>query len=77
MKILACRLAGLPVTFLTKSKGSSEENEFHTCVRVCRVEGRGKSLCCYFSFVCEKNNPEESTICKSQRHLELPGVSPS
>ena len=24
------------------SRGSSEENEFHICVRVCGVEGRGK-----------------------------------
>ena len=39
--------AGLPVFqshFSQCQRGSSEENEFHTCVRVCRVEGRGKSL---------------------------------
>ena len=44
-----------------KLKGSSEENEFHVCVRVCGVEGRGKRLSRQFSFVCEKDNPEESS----------------
>ena len=34
-------------------KGSSEENEFHICVRVCGVEGRGKSPSGQFFFVCE------------------------
>ena len=42
-------------------RGSSEENEFHICVRVCGVEGRGKSFSRQFSFVCERDNPEESS----------------
>ena len=41
--------------------GSSEENEFHICVRVCGVEGRGKSLSGQFFFVCEKDDREESS----------------
>ena len=43
-------------------KGSSEENEFHICVRVCGVEGRGKSLSGQFFFVCEKDGREESSM---------------
>ena len=31
------------------------------CVRVCGVEGRGKSLSGQFFFVCEKNDREESS----------------
>ena len=31
------------------------------CVRVCGVEGRGKSLSCQFFFVCEKDDREESS----------------
>ena len=42
-------------------RGSSEENEFHICVRVCGVEGRGKSISSQFFFVCEKDDPEESS----------------
>ena len=34
---------------------------FTFCVRVCGVEGCGKSLPRQFSFVCEKDNPEESS----------------
>ena len=47
-------------TFL---RGSSDENEFHICVRVCGVEGRGKSLSSQFFFVnvCEKDDREESS----------------
>ena len=41
--------------------GSSEENEFHICVRVCGVEGRGKSLSGQFFFACEKDDREESS----------------
>ena len=41
--------------------GSAEENEFHICVRVCGVEGRGKSLSGQFFFVCEKEDREESS----------------
>ena len=37
------------------------ENEFHICVRVCGVEGRGKSLSGQFFFVCEKEDREESS----------------
>ena len=47
-----------------KKRGSSEENEYHICVRVCCVEGRGKSLSRQFDFVCEKDDREES-ISKS------------
>ena len=43
------------------SRGSSEENEFHICVRVCGVEGRGKHLSVQFFFVCEKDDWEESS----------------
>ena len=43
-------------------RGSSEENEFHICVRVCCVEGRGKSLSGQFFFVCEKHDREESSM---------------
>ena len=32
-----------------------------TCVRVCGVEGRGKSLSGQFFFVCEKDDREESS----------------
>ena len=32
-----------------------------TCVRVCGVEGRGKSLSGQFFFVCEKEDQEESS----------------
>ena len=32
-----------------------------TCVRVCDVEGRGKSLSGQFFFVCEKDDREESS----------------
>ena len=39
--------------------GSSEENEFHICVRVCSVEGRGKSFSGQFFFICEKDDREE------------------
>ena len=42
-------------------RGSSEENQFHICVRVCGVEGRGKSLSGQFFFVCEKDDREESS----------------
>ena len=42
-------------------RGSSEENEFHICVRVCGVEGRSKSLSGQFFFVCEKGDLEESS----------------
>ena len=31
------------------------------CARVCGVEGRGKSLSGQFSFVCEKDDREESS----------------
>ena len=41
--------------------GPSEENEFHICIRVCGVEGRGKSLSGQFFFVCEKDDREESS----------------
>ena len=34
---------------------------FILCVRVCGVEGRGKSLSGQFSFVCEKDDREESS----------------
>ena len=49
------------VGFELHSRGSSEENEFHICVRVCSVEGRGKSLSGRFFFVCEKDDREESS----------------
>ena len=39
----------------------SEENECHICVRVCCVEGRGKSLSRQFDFVWEKDDREESS----------------
>ena len=39
-----------------------EENEFHICVRVRGVEGRGKSLSGQFFFVCEKDDQEESSM---------------
>ena len=42
-------------------RGSAEENEFHICVRVCGVEGRGKSRSGQFFFVCEKEDREESS----------------
>ena len=42
-------------------KGSSEENRFHICVRVCGVEGRCKSLSGQFFFVCERDDREESS----------------
>ena len=42
-------------------KGISGENEFHICVRVCGVEGRGKSLSGLFLFVCEKDDRGESS----------------
>ena len=42
-------------------RGSSDENEFHVCVRVCGVEGRGKSISGQFFFVCEKDDCEESS----------------
>ena len=38
------------------------ENEFHICVRVCGVEGRGKSLPGQFFFVCEKGDRGESSM---------------
>ena len=41
--------------------GSAQENEFHVCVGVCGVEGRGKSLSGQFFFVCEKDDQEESS----------------
>ena len=47
--------------FYDEKGGNSEENEFHICVRVCGVEGRGKSLSSQFSFVCEKDDREESS----------------
>ena len=34
--------------------------KFHICVRVCGVEGRGKSRFGQFFFVCEKDDWEES-----------------
>ena len=34
---------------------------FTVCVRVCGVEGRGKSLSSQFFFVCEKGDREESS----------------
>ena len=34
---------------------------FHICVRVCGVEGRGKSLSGQFFLVCEKEDREESS----------------
>ena len=37
------------------------ENEFHICVRVCGVEGRGKGISSQLFFVCEKDDPEESS----------------
>ena len=41
---------------------SSEENEFHVCVRVCGVEpGRGKRLAGQLFFVCGKDDREESS----------------
>ena len=40
--------------------GSSEENEFHTCVRVCGVERPGKSLSGQFFCICEKDGREDS-----------------
>ena len=43
------------------SRGSSKQNEFHICVRVCGVEGRGKSFSGQFFFVCEKDDREESS----------------
>ena len=43
------------------SRGSAEENEFHICVRVCGVEGHGKSLSGQFFLVCEKDREESST----------------
>ena len=42
-------------------RGNSEENEFHICVRVCGVVGRGKSFSGQFFFVCEKDYQEESS----------------
>ena len=51
-------------------KGSSEENEFHICVRVCGVERRGKSLSGQF-FVCEKDDRGES-IMKSLAGMTRP-----
>ena len=51
-----------PISTLTYLKrGSSEENEFHICVRICGVEGPGKSLSGQFFFVCEKDDREESS----------------
>ena len=43
------------------TKTPQQQNEFHICVRVCGVEGRGKSLSGQFFFVCEKDNREESS----------------
>ena len=47
--------------YMFKVEGSSEENEFHICVRICGVEGRGKSLSGQFFFVCKKDDREESS----------------
>ena len=55
------------------SRGSSEENEFHICVRVCGVEGRGKSLSGEFFFVCEKDDRGESST-KSLGGMTRPKV---
>ena len=44
-----------------RQRGSAEENEFHICVRVCGVEGRGKSLSGQFFLVWEKEDREESS----------------
>ena len=37
------------------------KNEFHICVRVCGVEGRGESLSGQFFFVFEKDDREKSS----------------
>ena len=44
-----------------KKRGSSQENEFHICVRVCGVEGRGRSLSGQLFFVCKKDDLEKSS----------------
>ena len=44
-----------------KGKFGGKCQEFHICVRVCGVEGRGKSLSGQLFFVCEKDDREESS----------------
>ena len=49
----------LQALWLRKGEVRSKMN--FTCVRVCGVEGRGKSLSGQFFFVCEKDDREESS----------------
>ena len=59
---LTGRRCGQRCTQNTFYWGSLEENEFHVCVQVCGVEGRGKSLYGQFFFVCQKDEREESSM---------------
>ena len=49
-------------------KGEVLENEFHICVRVCGVEGRGKRLSGQFFFVCEKDDRDSGTRNRARSH---------
>ena len=50
-------------TLSTSAKShSSSYGSLYICVRVCGVEGRGKSLSGQFFFVCEKDDREDSSM---------------
>ena len=55
---ISCRSSS---TVCTHIKGEVRRKMNFTCVRVCGVEGRGKSLSGQFFFVCEKDDRGESS----------------